>query len=124
MITREINFYLTPIFNKCPLCIKRFNNIAHGGNTDTLSHCFLSIFLTPMQFFFKLYCAEYHVYLCQNTVLDKAFLYQNNNVVADINLDTNFEFIKSPRSIVSSHRVLTENTEAIHELSPVIKILR
>jgi len=39
-------------------------------------------------------------------------------------MNLNFEFIKSPRSIVSSRRVLTENTEAIHELSPVIKILR
>ena len=68
-----------------------------------------------MQFSFKLYCAEYHVYLRPNTVLDKVFLYQNNNVVADINLDINFDVIKSPRSIVSSHRVLTENTEAIYE---------
>ena len=77
-----------------------------------------------MQFSFKLYCAEYHVYLRPNTVLEKAFLYQNNNVVADINFDIIFDFIKSPRSIVSWHRVLTENTEAIHELSPVTKILR
>jgi len=75
-------------------------------------------------YFLKFYCAEYHVYLRPNPVLDKAFLYQNNNVVADINLDINFEFIKSLRSIVSSHRVLTENTEAIHELYPVTKILR
>ena len=64
MITRDINFYLTPIFNKCPLCIKRFNIILRREetlvNTDTLSHCFLrafpfisfvSIFPTPMQFF-------------------------------------------------------------------------
>jgi len=68
MITREIrsNFYLTPIFNKRPLCIKRFNILLCMEetlvNTDTLSHCFLLIFPTPMQFF-KLYCAEYHVYL-------------------------------------------------------------
>jgi len=54
-----------------------------------------------MQFSFKLYCAEYHVYLRPNTVLEKAFLYQNNNVVADINFDIIFDFIKSPRSIVS-----------------------
>jgi len=88
MITREIIFYLTPIFNKCRLCIKRFNIILRREetlvNTDTLSHCFVSIFPTPMQFSFKLYCAEYHIYLRPKTVLDKAFLYQNNNVVADI----------------------------------------
>jgi len=55
MITREINFYLTPTFNKCPLCIKRFNIILRReetlSNTDTLSHCFLSIVPTPMHFF-------------------------------------------------------------------------
>jgi len=56
--------------------------------------------------------------------MGKAFLYKNKNVVADINLDINFEFITSPHIIVSSHLVLTENTEAIHELSPVTKILR
>jgi len=74
--------------------------------------------------FFKLYCAKYHVHLRPNTVLVKTFLYQNNNVVADTTLDTNFEFIKSPRSIVSSHRVLKGNTVPIQESSPVTKILR
>ena len=92
MITPEINVDLTPVFNKYPLCIKRLNIILCREetlvNTDTLSHCFLSIFPTPVHFF-KLYCAEYHVYLRPNTVLDNAFLYQNNNVVADINLDIN-----------------------------------
>ena len=73
---------------------------------------------------FKRYLRYYNIISLQNVML------QNYICCCWYEIDINcccrlqLEFIKSPRSNLSSHRVLTENTEAIHELSPVTKILR